>query len=33
MSRLTSFGITLLAFLCIAVAWEAFARYGGYPPS
>ncbi|MBX9589371.1 MAG: ABC transporter permease [Hyphomonadaceae bacterium] len=32
MSRITSICITLLAILCLAAAWEAFARFGGYTP-
>src|SRR5262245_57864378 len=32
MNRLASFAIMLLAFLCLAAAWETFARYGGFPP-
>ena len=32
MSRLISFAVSLSAFLLLAVSWEAFARYGGYPP-
>jgi ABC-type nitrate/sulfonate/bicarbonate transport system permease component len=31
-SRLISFAVSLSAFLLLAVSWEAFARYGGYPP-
>ncbi|MGB0086292.1 MAG: ABC transporter permease [Rhodomicrobiaceae bacterium] len=32
MSKLTSLGIMMLAFLCLGAAWEAFARFGGFPP-
>jgi len=32
MNRLFSFLIMLLAFLCLAGAWEAFAQHGGFPP-
>ena len=32
MNRVISYGVTALAFLCVAVGWELIVRYGGFPP-
>jgi ABC-type nitrate/sulfonate/bicarbonate transport system permease component len=31
-SRVYSFAVMLLAFLCLGLSWQAFALWGGFPP-